>query len=60
MVAPVSNISAVLSSQGAQSNAPAGKKSSSSSEQATDTVTLSPAAQAHMQSGDVDHDGDSH
>ena len=53
-ISQVSNSAAVYSSQPAQIPV----KSSSDSQNPTDTVQLSPAAQAQI-SGDVDHDGDS-
>lgn len=58
-ISPVSPVSPVYRSQTVQNQAPAGKKPGSSATP-TDTVELSPAALAHLQAGDQDHDGDSH
>ncbi len=56
-ISPVSNTTAVAASQSSQ--APA--KNPATSQTPTDTVQLSPAAQAQLSgAGDVDHDGDSH
>lgn len=58
-ISPISNVTPVHNSQTVQ-NQKAATTSSGASEPATDTVHLSPAAQAHLQGGDADHDGDSH
>ena len=55
-VSPTSNTNQVT---GIQGQAPTNKSQPASQQQA-DTVQLSPAAQARLRSGDVDHDGDSH
>jgi hypothetical protein len=54
-VSPASNTNQLNEIQG---QAPASKNPPSP--QKADTVQLSQAAQSHLQSGDVDHDGDSH
>ncbi len=56
---PVSNVSALFGVQQSQ-NQPSPKPKSSSTQEPTDTVQLSPQALAHLQGGDADHDGDSH
>ena len=58
MINPVSSASAVSQAVAPQNTAPAKPQPASSSEP-TDSVQLSPKAQAQA-SGDVDHDGDSH
>ena len=58
-ISPVSRVSAIHGSQNVQNQGSSNKKSESQ-DPATDTVHLSPAALAHLQGGDQDHDGDSH
>ena len=58
MINAVSSASAVSQAVAPQNTAPAKSQPASSSEP-TDSVQLSPKAQAQA-SGDVDHDGDSH
>ena len=58
-ITPVSQTTPIATLQHAQ-NSGAPKQKSSSSQNPTDTVELSPAAQAHLKGGDADHDGDSH
>ncbi len=58
-IPPVSSLSAVFGVQQAQ-NQGVPKHKPGATQQATDTVSLSPAALAHLQGGDADHDGDSH
>lgn len=53
-ISPASSSPAIHQTQPAQTPA----KSTSSAP--TDTVQLSPQAQAQISGGDVDHDGDSH
>jgi len=56
-ISQISNTAAVAATQTAQ----APVKNSGTSQTPTDTVQLSPAAQAQLSgAGDVDHDGDSH
>lgn len=56
-ISPVSNTTAVAATQGSQ----APVKNTGTSQTPTDTVQLSPEAQAKLSpAGDVDHDGDSH
>ncbi|HWD98493.1 MAG TPA: hypothetical protein VG345_05640 [Bryobacteraceae bacterium] len=56
-ISQASNTTAVYNSQPAQTPA----KNSAASQTPTDTVQLSPAAQAKISGGgDVDHDGDAH
>ena len=57
-IPPVSPVSPVNRSQTVQ-NQPSKSNKPGSTESPTDTVQLSPAALAHLQSGDQDHDGDS-
>jgi hypothetical protein len=58
-ISPVSNANAIPGSYETQNQQPP-SKTPSSSNSPTDTVQLSQEAQAHLHSGDVDHDGDSH
>jgi hypothetical protein len=58
MINPVSSASALSQLVASQNNAQTKPQPASSSEP-TDSVQLSPKAQAQA-SGDVDHDGDSH
>jgi hypothetical protein len=55
-ISQVSNTTAVATTQGSQATA----KNSGTAQTPTDTVQLSPEAQAKLAAGDVDHDGDSH
>ncbi len=56
---PVSNVSAFSAITNTQ-NQPVTRQNSNSPDAPVDTVQLSSAAQAHLNGGDVDHDGDSH
>ena len=58
-ISPVSNANVVPVSYETPNQQPP-SKTPSSSDSPTDTVQLSQAALAHLHSGDVDHDGDSH
>ena len=58
-ISPVSGITPLNNSQTVRNQA-GSTKASGSSQNNTDTVQLSPAALAHLQGGDADHDGDSH
>lgn len=55
-IAPVSSLFSINQDAPTQ---PSSAKGAGSSQPATDTVHLSPAALAHLKGGDVDHDGDS-
>jgi hypothetical protein len=58
-ISPVSSTNPIQGSQNVQNQTPPKTKQTNS--QPTDTVQLSQAALAHLQSsGDKDHDGDSH
>jgi hypothetical protein len=59
----ISSVAAAVSQAQPQQAAPvstATPQPSASASMRNDTVTLSPAAQKTSQSGDIDHDGDSH
>ena len=58
-ISPVSNVSGANGSHQTQAtHNPAPHKPSGSASSPTDTIHLSQAAQAHLQSGDKNHDGD--
>jgi len=60
-ISPVSPVNAPQGPQPVQNQNVSKHKQHHSAQPPTDTVHLSPEAQAHLKStGDVDHDGDSH
>jgi len=58
-ISPVSGVGATHEVNPAAHNPPPNKQAGSTNPP-TDTIQLSKAAQAHLQGGDKDHDGDSH
>jgi len=58
-IPPISSLSSVFGVQQSQ-NQGVPKQKSGSTQEATDTVSLSPAALAHLGGADADGDGDGH
>jgi hypothetical protein len=57
VVSPISNLNSVSEAQGVPAQSPI-TKNAAAPEQPADKVQLSPAAMAHLNGGDADHDGD--